>query len=217
MKVKETVYADQSDYQRIAIYDTEVYGRCLFLDDVIQCSETDHKVYDTAILGKLGSANKNLLVLGGGDGHTAQMALSLNPGLRVTVVELDKAVVKACETYLDQDIYHHPNITIVIDDAIHFMEQTSVGSYDCVVCDLTDMPIGHNGVVCKEFYQKVFSHVHRVLNRSGWIAVYAGCDVEIADDIARAYAHHIEKRTVYVPSFGEPCFIVYGRNIQHIS
>lgn len=209
MKVKETVYAGQSDYQRISIYDTEGYGRCLFLDDVIQCSEMDHELYDKAILSKLSSENKNLLVLGGGDGHTAQMALKLNPELRVTVVELDEAVVQACERYLGQEIYRHPGTTIVIDDAIHFMEQLPVGGYDCVVCDLTDIPIGH-GIMCGDFYQKVFSLVHKILTPSGWVSAYAGCDTETLEDIGRAYPHDVEKRTVHVPSFGEPCSILYG-------
>lgn len=216
LKVTEMVYFEQSDYQRIAIYDTENYGRCLFLDDVIQCSEIDHEVYDSAILSKLSPSDRSLLVLGGGDGHTAQMALRLNPGIRVTVVELDQAVVKAAETHLGQDIFRHTSVTTIINDAIDFMTQTSARRYDCIVCDLTDIPLGHNGGACRDFYSEVFPRANRVLSNSGWIATYAGCDTKIAEDIARTRTHDFEKSTVYVPSFGEPCFIVYGRNTQQI-
>ena len=83
IRVKNLVYLDRSPYQKITIYDTELYRKCLFLDDLIQCSEKDHEEYDMALLRKLKPADRNLLVLGGGDGHTAQMALKLNPGIHV--------------------------------------------------------------------------------------------------------------------------------------
>ena len=40
--VKDLTYSAMSEYQDIKIYDTELYGKCLFLDGVIQCSESDH-------------------------------------------------------------------------------------------------------------------------------------------------------------------------------
>jgi spermidine synthase len=208
IKVKDLVYVGQSEYQKIAIYDTELYGRCLFLNDVIQCSEKEHEKYDEAILSKLKPTDQNLLVLGGGDGHTAQMALRLNPNIEITVVELDEAVIKACEAHLGQNIFNHSNVNTAIEDAIHFMEQASAASYDCVVCDLTDIPIGHSGVMCKDFHMKVFSLANRVLKHSGWISAYAGCNANITNDITLSWIHHVEKHIIHISCFGEPCFFV---------
>ena len=210
--IKDLVFLGRSAYQKIAIYDTEHHGRCLFLDDEIQCSKADHKEFDRAILKKLKPTDRNLLVLGGGDGNVAEMALRLNPGLHVTIVELDLAVIKACEAHLGQKIFIHPSITIIIDDAIHFMEQKARAiSFDCLVCDLTDQPIGHRNVIFGNLYSKIFSFAARLLNSSGWISAYVGCNVNIADNIISPHLYQIERDVIRIPSYGEPCYFMHGQ------
>jgi spermidine synthase len=206
IRVKDLVYMGRSAYQEIAVYDTEPYGRCLFLDGVIQSSESDHERYDVTILKKLTPADKNLLILGGGDGHTAEMALKLNPEIHVTVVELDGDVVNVCKEYLNQTIFDHPNVNLVIDDAFHFMEQGCSGSYACVISDLTDLPIGYGKITFKDFYLGVFSLSSKILKRPGWISAYMGCNVDLVIDTLRSHLNHIEICNAFIPSFGEPCF-----------
>jgi spermidine synthase len=210
IKVKALVYYSRSAYQEIAIYDTEPYGRCLFLDGVIQCAESDHEEYDRTILNKLKPTDKSLLVLGGGDGYTAEMALRLNPGIQVTVVELDGAVISACKLHLDQKIFDHPSVNLVIDDAFHFMERAGNVNYDCIICDLTDLPVGYSDIEFKDFYLNVFSLSTNILNRSGWISIYSGCNADIANDMISSHLGQLEKDEVFISSFGEPCYFVHG-------
>jgi spermidine synthase len=214
IKVKDLIFNGRSAYQEVAVYDTETYGRCLFLDGVIQCSESDHEKYDKTILKKLKHTDKNLLILGGGDGYTAEMALRLNPGIQVTVVELDSAVINACKVHLDQKIFDHPSVNLVIDDAFHFMERAGNVNYDCVICDLTDLPVGCNDIKFKDFHLNVFSLSPKILTRSGWISAYTGCNADIANDMISSHFGQIEKNEVFISSFGEPCFFVHGQVLK---
>lgn len=210
IKVKELLYISRSAYQEIAVYDTDTYGRCLFLDGVIQSAESDHEKYDKTILKKLKPTDRNLLILGGGDGYTAEMALRLNPGIHVTVVELDGAVINACKIHLDQKIFDHPSINLVIDDALHFMEEADNVNYDCIICDLTDQPVGYKDIKFKDFHLNVFSLSTKILNRPGWISAYMGCNADIANDMISLHLGQIEKDEVFISSFGEPCYFVHG-------
>ncbi len=212
IKVTNELYRNRSAYQEIAIYDTDCFGKCLFLDGIIQSSEKDHAEYDEAILRELKRTDKNLLILGGGDGHAAEMALRLNPGIQVTIVELDGAVVHACKTHLGQSILDHPSVNIVVDDAVHYIKQVGRANYDGIICDLTDHPIGCDDVEIKDFYLNMFSLFSNIVIRAGWFSTYTGCNVDIVDDIMNNIHHDLIKtELVSVASYGEACYFVSGQ------
>jgi len=142
------------------------------------------------------------------------MALRLNPGIQVTVVELDGAVIGACKLHLHQKIFDHPSVNLVIDDAFHFMEWAGNVNYDRIICDLTDLPVGYGDIEFKDFYSNVFSLSTNILNRSGWISIYSGCNEDIANDMTSSHLGQIEKNEVFIPSFGEPCYFVHGHKIN---
>lgn len=174
IKATGLLHKSRSAYQDIAIYNTEEFGRCLFLDGVIQCSESDHAAYDRALLKRLRPTDRRLLILGGGDGYTAELALQLDPALEITVVDLDAEVVAACRQHLGQQVFADPRLQLVIADALKFMEQVGNAGYDGVVCDLTDFPVGYNDGAFREFYATVFPLARKVLKDDGWLGVYAG-------------------------------------------
>lgn len=220
IRVKELIHKSSSPYQKIVIYDTEPFGKCLILDDVIQCAESDHAIYDKAILKKLRAEDRRLLILGGGDGYTAEMAIKLNPEIDITVVDLDAAVVAACKQFLGQKVFDSQRVKLVVDDAFHFMAKAGKGSYDGIVCDLTDFPVGYNDGKLRGFFTQIFSLSKRILKNNGWIGVYAGSkNLSIATegyvlDILSALLEQnfagIERQEALIPSFGEPCYFLYG-------
>ncbi len=95
-----------SPFQEITVIDSAEYGKCLIIDNVLQCSEADHQIYDREMLKLLSTDDKNIAILGGGDGYIAQMAIQTNPRLSVTVVELDPEVVNCSRIYLGQTIFN---------------------------------------------------------------------------------------------------------------
>jgi spermidine synthase len=100
------------------------------------------------------------------------------------------------------------------------MKATDPESYDGIVCDLTDDPVGYDKDKFIGFYSEVFSLARVILRKNGWIAIYAGSkgfsighDGVIADllgGILRNNFSETEYAEVSVPSYGEPSCFIYG-------
>lgn len=211
VKEKNVIHIIRSKYQKIAIYDTKFFGRCLYLDGIIQCSEYDHEEYDKAILRKLKPTDKSILILGGGDGQVAQMAIKLNPLTKITIVEHDISVIITCKKFLNQKIFDHPNVNVLVDDAMHFLETINNIKYDYIICDFTDYPNGFSEIGFREFFSRLFSLSARILNNSSWISAYLGCNESIANSLICPQFCYLEKSTIFLSSFGEKCFFIYSQ------
>jgi spermidine synthase len=220
IKIKGLLFKGRSKYQAIEVYDTEEFGRCLFIDGTIQCSEKDHSIYDRAILRKMRKSDRDILILGGGDGYIAEMALNLHPDANITIVDLDDMVVTTCKNYLDQHIFENDNVKVIIDDALIFMKEKKAGKYDGIVCDLTDFPVGYSDKKIINFYEVVFNLSYKILNSNGWIGVYSGVKdmkierdntvIDILTELLRKDFRDIESLEVFIPSFGESCLFLYA-------
>jgi spermidine synthase len=221
IKVKKELFKGFSPSQEIAVYDTEEFGRCLFLDNIIQSSEADHAIYDEAMLKKLSPSDKNLLILGGGDGYIAQRALMINPEINITIVDLDEVVVEVSRRYLSQDLFNDHRVRVVIRDALEFMLEEEEGSYDGIISDLTDFPVGYDNRM-RELFSGIFDRAGRLLREGGWISLYGGVKglmaenhervVDLLQKLLERYFHNTESSEVFIPSFGEPCYILYGED-----
>lgn len=219
LKVKDVIYKSSSPCQEIAIYDTEEFGKCLFLDGVIQSSEKDHDIYDEAILRKLRASNRDILVLGGGDGYIAKKALALNPDINITIVDLDEEVVRVCSEYLSQEVFNDSRVKVVIKDALEFVRNADGNSFDGLISDLTDFPVGYDNRM-RELFSNIFERARIILRQKGWISLYGGVKglkaenneriVDLLSDILKIYFHNTECSEVLIPSFGEPCYLLYG-------
>ena len=206
---EELIYKTQSPYQNITVYSTKQFGKCLFLDEMIQCTERDHYIYDRTIIEELNPTDKALLILGGGDGFIADTALKLNPQLDITIVELDKSVIDVSSKYFDQKIFNHPNVKVIIGDAISFLESGIINIYSGIICDLTDFPISSNNNNIYFFYEKLFSLINKTLPPyKGWLSIYAGCNKKNVNLIL-SKVQGVKVRKAIVPSYGEPCFFIY--------
>jgi spermidine synthase len=208
--VKGLVFKEVSKYQEIAIYDTESFGRCLFLDGVIQCSESDHAIYDKAILRKLKTEDNKILILGGGDGYTAETALKMNPHLKITVVEIDDVVINACKTYLSQTVFDDARVKLIMDDAYNFLNKAETEMYDGIICDLTELPVGYDDGKFSEFFSVTFLSSEKLLGDRAWISVFAGNQSDLLHDMLNRTFKNTETSNVFVPSFGELSHFLYG-------
>jgi len=120
-----------------------------------------------------------------------------------------------------QNIFEHPKVSLVLDDAFHFMEKAGNCGYDGIVCDLTDFPVGYNDGKFRGFYEKVFTLSAKILKTGGWIAVYSGSknmvvgnNERIIDMLGKTLGESfvgIACIETVIPSFGEPCYILYGK------
>jgi len=221
LEIKDVLHESQSDFQKIIIADTEEYGKCLIIDEIPQTAEKDHNLYDKEILKPLRKKDAQVLILGGGDGYVAQMALEKYPNLKIDVIDLDVEVVKCAQKYLDQKIFDNKNASLFIGDALHFLKSTEK-VYDGIICDLTDTPIGTKKEAenFKNFFEKIIPLSKNKLKDGGWMSVQSGAsrtaegfidEASIIRSVLEKNLSGISRSDIFIPSFGESCAFLYGK------
>ena len=96
--ITEVIHEENSDYQHIQILDTIDFGRVLMLDSQTQLAESD-LVYTRSLMAGQSFTDKEVLILGGGDGALLAELLTQDPAM-VTMVELDGAVMAAVRDHM---------------------------------------------------------------------------------------------------------------------
>ena len=164
----DRLFGQQSDYQKVEIFDTYAYGRLLTLDGMVMTTQNDEYVYHEMIshIAMQTLENpKRVLVIGGGDGGVVREILRYETIESVVMVEIDKMVVDASIEFLPEiaSEFGNPKLDLQIADGIEYVKNAAAGSFDLVIVDSTD-PVGPGeGLFKAEFYQDVY----RILNDDG--------------------------------------------------
>lgn len=161
-QVNEVLFEGHSDFQKIGVYDTEIFGRLLVLDDVFQTSIFEEFVYHEMIAHVPLFAHPNpkkVLIIGGGDGGTARESLKHLELESVEMVEIDGKVVELAKELLPDisTALNHPpaNFSLTIGDGIQRIKDHE-SYYDVIIVDCSD-PIGPGeGLFSGAFYQDVY-------------------------------------------------------------
>ena len=102
IRVNKQLFGDDSEYQRIDVFDSPEFGRFLTSDGSVIFSQAEEFVYDEMIVHVPMAVHpcvKNVLVIGGGDGGVAR-ELSHYPEIQeIDVVEPDKMFVDVCKRF----------------------------------------------------------------------------------------------------------------------
>jgi len=164
----EVFFDVKSPFQRVRILESYKYGKMLALDDMVMTTENDefhyHEMIAHPAMFTLGNA-KNILVIGGGDGGTVREILRHQSVEKVTMVEIDGEVIKACKEHLPQiaAAFDHPKLDLIVDDGIAFIKNAKPESYDLIIVDGSD-PVGPaEGLFSVEFY----TNCYKALNSQG--------------------------------------------------
>lgn len=161
---------EQSEFQHIQIYQTELFGKTLVLDGIIQLTEYDNAGYHEMIthIPMLAVAQpRRVLIVGGGDGGSLQQVLR-HPGVEEAVVcELDRRVVELSRQHLDffGDPWSDPRAKLVVQDAFEYLKQQGA-SFDVIISDTTD-PVG---MAERLFSEEFYRLMHSALREGGAIA-----------------------------------------------
>lgn len=167
IRVNRQLFDEQSDYQRISVYDSPDFGRFLTLDGALMLTERDEFIYHDMIVHVPMAVNpeiRNVLVIGAGDGGVAR-ELSRYPDIdRIEIVEIDRRVTEVCKTYLPQTAcgFDDPRVTLRFEDGLRFVRHTSQ-TYDLIIVDSTD-PSGPGEVL---FTSEFFGSCYGALNPRG--------------------------------------------------
>lgn len=158
VRAKETLFAKQSEFQRIEIFDTAGFGRVLALDGLFMTSERDEYLYHELLVHPVLTTApriERVLVIGGGDGGTVREVLSYPDVKEVVMVEIDGMVVEACKTHLSSigTAWEDPRLEVIIGDGLEFVKDPGVSPFDVILLDHSD-PVGPaEGLFDERFYR----------------------------------------------------------------
>jgi spermidine synthase len=189
LRVKRALYQGKSEFQEIAVLETEEFGNVLVLDGLFQTTERDEYVYHELIAHvpmMAHPAPKRVLIVGGGDGGTLREVLR-HPGVEhADMCEIDGEVIAQSKRFLPTIAckLDDPRATVHVADAIEFVKDKTA-QYDVVIVDSSD-PVGPGeGLFTTEFY----TDVKRALKPGGVVCVQTESPFAMEEQMGRAYRH----------------------------
>jgi spermidine synthase len=168
----DRLFKEDSPFQTVEVFDTEGNGKMLTIDRMVMCTETDEASYHETIVHvpmQTHPGVKDVLVIGAGDGGTIRELVRYPEIERITMVEIDEAVIRASKQFLPtiSSAFNHPKLNLLVDDGIKFVESAADAAYDLIIIDSSD-PVGPSeGLFTKSFYDNVY----RCLRTGGVITV----------------------------------------------
>jgi spermidine synthase len=211
--VIEVVINKLTPYQHMEILDVVTYGRCLFLDNVIQSAESDEYLYHESMVHPAMVVHPNpqkVLIMGGGEGSILREVLRHNTVKQVVMVDVDEEVVRACQEHLapwNQGAFDDPRSEVVYAEGREFLDQAQE-VWDIIIVDVTD-PLKDGPsyrLFTLEFYQLVSQRVSNdgILVVSGQSIDSSELDTHLA--IFRTLSEvfpSVRTHCVRIPSFDE--------------
>ncbi|MFN8848035.1 MAG: polyamine aminopropyltransferase [Bdellovibrionales bacterium] len=158
LRYNEVLFNETSPFQQVRVFDTPSFGRMLTINNMVMCTERDESHYHEMIVHpamQLLPKAENILVIGGGDGGTIREVLKYPQVKKVTMVEIDEAVVRASQEFLPSlsSAFKNDKLELIIGDGIDFVKKANEAQYDLIIVDGSD-PVGPaEGLFTADFYK----------------------------------------------------------------
>jgi spermidine synthase len=190
----------QTPYQTVEVHDTKSFGKLFRLDGHLMTSEKDEFFYHENLVHVAAithPAPETALIIGGGDGGSAEELLKYQTMKSVTLVEIDIAVLDISRKYFTE--VHHgalsdPRLTVKVEDGLAFV-RASTDAYDLIVLDLTDPGGASEPLYGVEFYRSCAAR----LNPTGAMALHVASPVAHPERIRAAMANLRAVFSVVIP------------------
>ena len=199
----------QSTYQLIEVFDTPELGKLMRIDGCNMLSERDEFFYHENFIHPAAAthpAPQKALIIGGGDGGSAEELLKHPSITSVTLCELDQTVIDVAKAHFQSvhhDIFAHPKLDLHIGDGARYVESTAE-HFDLVYLDLTD-PVG----LAETLYTpKFYLDCKQVLNEGGALTLHIGSPfshpVRVKSSIKnlRSVFKIVTPYFVHIPTYG---------------
>lgn len=183
------IYEEKTNYQQLAVYQHDLFGRMLVLDNLVQTNEYDEWIYHEMMthvpIMAMQRPAESVLIIGGGDGGILRQALRHQSIQRVTMVELDQAVVEASKKYLNfSKDFSDPRLKLIYADGASYVQSPEAreAGYDVIIVDSPD-PVGPAKVL---FEKKFYSGVRECLKEDGVMVRQAGVPMYQGEELTEA-------------------------------
>jgi spermidine synthase len=154
----------RSPFQAVEVHDSAAFGKLFRLDGHFMTSEKDEFFYHENLIHIAALAHpapQDALVVGGGDGGSAEEILK-HPSIKsVTLAEIDLAVVDISRKYLrsvHRGALDDPRLALRITDGFEYV-RTTADAFDLIVLDLTDPGGPSTPLYTPDFYRACASRL----------------------------------------------------------
>jgi spermidine synthase len=179
-----------SPFQTVEVHDTAPFGTLFRLDGHFMTSEKDEFFYHENLVHTAAIAHpapEKALIIGGGDGGSAEELLKYPTMKSVTLVEIDLAVIDVARKYfgtVHRGALSDPRLAIKVEDGFAFVRRATE-TYDLVVLDLTDPGGASEPLYTADFYRACASR----LNPTGAMTLHIASPVAHPDRIRSGLAN----------------------------
>lgn len=202
--LKKYIADTQTPFQRVEIFDHDLYGRLLILDGKIQSAAYDEYVYHEALVQPamlLHERPRSVFVAGGGEGATLR-EIFFHPSIeRAVMVDIDSEVVALCRKYLGEwhrGSFDDPRLELIISDARRYLEE-SEERFDVIVVDIPEPLEGSPAL--KLFTRQFYSLLQERLAPGGILVLQAGDFGTVFLEAHSAIFNTVRQVLPYVYSF----------------
>lgn len=191
------IASQQSHYQKIVLTEEKGTGaffpgskqHVLYLDGFVQFSSLDEQTYHACLANIpeaaaefAGAPVRDVLILGGGDGLAARNLLAMPKVRKITLVELDPAMIQLALTNpvmrsYNLDALKSPRIEVVIQDAFKWV-QNATDKYDLI---LIDFPHPKSLTLARLYSAEFFRRVFSLLKPKAFAAIQSGPSMYLRD------------------------------------
>lgn len=206
----------------VCVIDTAEFGRVLFMDDQLQSTAADERMYHESLVSPamaLGHGqNKRVLILGGGEGCVAREVLGWSEAREVVQVDWDAEFVEWAKKNMNEwneRSYSDSAFRFVHGDAREVLVRKELsGNFDVVIVDLYDPE-----EATIDNFIEILRHAMDYLAPGGVLSVYCGMyhtsKLQATDDIIPELLKkdgHVVPYRVHIPSFGgEALFLLVAK------
>lgn len=204
VRSRATLESFRSQYQDVEVHDSVPFGRLFRLDGHFMTSEKDEFFYHENLVHIAALAHprpERALIVGGGDGGSAEELLKHPSMQQVTIAEIDASVVDISRRHFNEvhrGALDDPRVAVRIEDGFRFVAR-SREQYDLIVLDLTDPGGPSTALYTTEFYDACAAH----LTPSGAMTMHIASPVAHAPrirDVLAQLRHAFPRVTPYLTS-----------------
>ena len=194
LKITEKLHEEQSEFQKIEIFQTTHFGKLMVIDGYIMLTDRDNFIYHEMMSHPVLFSHpkpENVLIIGGGDCGTLREVLKHDTVKLAQQVDIDERVTRLAEIYFPAlcESNDDPRAELYFDDGIKWVKDAKPDSYDVIIVDSTD-PIGPGEVLFStEFYQ----NCQRILKPGGMVVQQSESPLLHLDSILNPMHERMQK------------------------
>ena len=165
----------QSPFQLIEVFQTPELGKLMRIDGCNMLSERDEFFYHENFIHPAAITHAQpatALIIGGGDGGSAEELLKHPSIERLVLCELDAAVIEIANMHFasaHRGVFANPNLTVNIGDGLSYLQNTKQ-QFDLIYLDLTDPA----GAAAALYTPAFYADCKRALNTGGALTLHLG-------------------------------------------